>query len=610
MTPRWMLNRLRCMSMAEVAHRAGRAVAGRPRVRALPALGDAIVFAQPDAPVLAAEERGAVLTEASAIAAGRVPLFASQTIALDTPPQWNAPLDPHDIKPLWELNRHLHLVRLAQAWALTGDEYWRDKLTTQLHSWLEQCPPPSGPNWKSGLEMGIRLINWSLLWQLLQGDVDPALRTAMLASIRAHCIMVAQRLSRHSSANNHLIGELAGLYVAASTWPCWPESSAWRAQAQRELEREAQRQFSADGVHREQAFAYQLFCCEFLLLAGLIGQASGPLFSADYWASLRRALDFIRAADGVGSHAGDADDGCVWRLQSGRGGQAAQLLALGATLFDGAPALHPGVQWLRHLFPGAAPDVVPDHCAGTWAFPDGGHFLFGTKGRAHGMVDCAPLGYLGIAAHGHADALAVTLDINGEPCLVDPGTYSYWCDARWRDYFRGTSAHNTVRVDGLDQSVGGGRFLWLRKARTQVETMPASPAQFSLRASHNGYLRLADPVRHVRCVDFDEAGAVLVVRDQVTGKLRHTVETFWHFAPHLDVRLDGQGVTVHGRGYALRLQADRGALALVRGADHPPLGWCSRAYNVKKPCTVLRIVNEASDVHLECRITMMFFDKQ
>ncbi len=578
MTPGWLLNRLRCMSVAEVAHRAGRALA-RPRMQPLAPQADGIVFARPGAPALDASECAALLQQAASIDGGHVPLFASHTVDVATPPDWNAALDPADIKYTWELNRHLHLVRLAQAWVLTGDAHWRASVTAQLRSWLEQCPPAVGPNWKSGLELGIRLINWSLIWQLLQGEVDPALREPWLASIRAHCAWIAARLSRHSSANNHLIGELAGLYVAACTWPCWPESQAWRAQAQRELEAQMQVQFHADGVHREQAFAYHGFCCDFLLLAGLLGQASGAPFSSAYWARLHRAQAFTRAAANVLGNVGDADDGCVWRLGS--------------------------ASWLRHLFPGPPPPALPAQPA--WCWRDAGYYLFGTQGRVQGGVDCGPLGYLGIAAHGHADALSVTLNIDGEPVLVDSGTYAYWCDQRWRAYFHGTSAHNTVRVDGLDQSVGGGRFLWLRKAQCRVDAAPTSATDFFLSASHDGYLRLADPVRHQRSITFRHN--VLLVQDHVVGKQTHRSEIFWHFAPQLLVELAGQGVTVRTARYTLTLQASCGTLDVVRGADDPPLGWYSTAYDVKTPCTVLRIVNESSDVRVECRITISFFDE-
>jgi hypothetical protein len=584
MTPRWLLNRLRCMSVAEVVHRAGRVLA-RPRWSPLAPQGDGVVYARPGAPGLDADERAALLLEAAGIDAGRVPLFARHTVVLAAPPDWNAALDRADIKYTWELNRHLHLVRLAQAWALTGAERWRVSVTAQLHSWLDQCPPTTGPNWTSGLELGIRLINWSLIWQLLRGQVDAGLYAPWLASIRAHCMLIAARLSRHSSANNHLIGELAGLYVAACTWPCWPESPAWRAQARRELEEQIQVQFHADGVHREQAFAYHVFCCDFLWLAGLLGQAGGEPFSRAYWLRLQRAHDFTRAAGNVAANVGDADDGCVWRLHAGPGGA--------------------GDAWLQHLFPGAPPCAAP--AQPPWAFPAAGYYLFGAPGRVQGMVDCGPLGYLGIAAHGHADALSLTLNIDGAPVLVDSGTYAYWRAARWRDYFRGTAAHNTVRVDGLDQSVGGGRFLWLRKARTRVESAPTSPTDFSLTASHDGYLRLSDPVRHQRRVRF--ADNTLVVHDHVCGRQVHRSELFWHFAPDLDVQLAGQGVRVRTDRYILALEASCGRLDLVRGADHPPLGWYATAYDVKTPCTVLRIVNESSDVRVECRITISFFDK-
>jgi hypothetical protein len=578
MTPGWMLNRLRCMSVAEVVHRAGRALV-RPRLGPQPPQADGVTFARPGAPALDAAERAALLQDAAAIDCGRVPLFASHTVDMATPPDWNAALDPADIKYTWELNRHVHLVRLAQAWALTGEERWRASVTAQLRSWLEQCPPDSGPNWKSGLELGIRLISWSLIWQLLQGQVEATLRAAWLASIHAHCALIAARLSRHSSANNHLIGELAGLYVAACTWPCWPASRAWRAQARRELEEQLQVQFHADGVHREQAFAYHVFCCDFLQLAGLLGQASGEPFSHAYWARLQRARAFIDAAGNVAGNVGDADDGCVWRL--------------GAS----------GAHWLRHLFPGPPPPASA--VAPAWAWPDAGYYRFGGEGRVTGLVDCGPLGYLGIAAHGHADALSLTLNIDGAPALVDAGTYSYWRDQRWRDYFRGTAAHNTVRVDGVDQSSGGGRFLWLQKARTRIDAGPVSPTNFFLSASHDGYTRLPDPVQHQRSIAFRDN--VLVVQDRITARHAHCSETFWHFAPHLAVELAGQGVVVRTDRYMLTLQASCGTLSLVRGADHPPLGWYSTAYDVKTPCTVLRIVNVSSDVCVECRITITFF---
>ena len=645
----WLVNRLRCMSVAEIGYRVRQAASKRisrgAARRAAPApLPRARSFDVQGAPALDPLQIDALLAEADRVCAGHVVLFADRSFDVGVPTVWNRDPDSGitgpavfagdiaidnqelvgDIKHVWELNRHLHLVRLAQAWSVSGEVRWLHALEQQLRSWLEQCPPLTGPNWTSSLELGIRLINWSLVWQLVGGENSPLfegesghkLREDWQGSIHAHCRRIARHLSRHSSANNHLIGELAGLYVGASTWPCWRESAAWMAQARRELEHEAVVQFSRDGVNREQAFAYHIFSSEFLFVAGLVGQACGQPFPRPYWASLQRALRFLRSVRDVGGHlpaVGDADDGCVFRLDASGMDRAAQLLALGDTVFGAHADHHPGVRWLLHALPGPRPDCDPHEVDTGWAFPDGGYLLFGNHFGEHseikGMLDCGPLGYLGIAAHGHADALSMTLSVAGEEVLVDPGTYSYWQEQKWRDYFRGTSAHNTVRIDGRDQSVSGGRFIWLRKARASIERMPTSPHEFDFRGSHDGYARLSDPVRHVRSVRFDAASSTLTVRDEVAGKKPHPLELFWHFAPELNVRLTSTGLHVRGKRFALQMQAS-GAdlkLELVRGAENPPLGWYSRCYESKQPCDVLRITTVSSAVPVECRFTITFF---
>jgi len=661
----WWVNRLRCMSVAEVGYRirqaAARGVAKRLPSRAAPPLPRARSFGRSlemdGTPRLSQQERDALLADADSICAGHVVLFANRRFDVGMPPVWNR--DPEtgvvgpaiyagdidirnrelvgDIRHVWELNRHLHLVRLAQAWSVTRDVAWLHALHHQLRSWLDQCPARTGPNWTSSLELGIRLINWGLVWELIGGEASglfagedgQRLRADWLDSIHAHCSGIARHLSRHSSANNHLIGELAGLYVGASIWPCWKSSGAWQEQARNELEHEAQAQFSRDGVNREQAFAYHVFSSEFLFVAGLVGQACNHPFSRAYWTGLQRSLRFLRSVRDVGGNVpmvGDADDGIVFRLDEAGSDRAAQLLALGdAVLRPHAPPYlqqqhapqqvpqHVGVRWLLHALPGKRPECDPHESDTGWAFPDGGYLLFGSHfGEADeikGMVDCGPLGYLGIAAHGHADALSLNLSIGGEACLVDSGTYSYGQERKWRDYFRGTSAHNTVRIDGVDQSLSGGPFMWLKKARAQIERMPQSPHEFDFRGSHDGYQRLPDPVRHMRSVRFDAASSTLVVRDEIAAKKHHQVELFWHFAPGLNVRLNSSGLHVRGKRFALQMHAQGAdlSLELVHGNENPPLGWVSRSYESKQACDVLKISTVSSAVPVECRFTITFF---
>src|SRR5204863_4901248 len=113
------------------------------------------------------------------------------------------------------------------------------------------------------------------------GDAE-GFRRRWLNAIFRHAQFVRSHFSLHSSANNHLIGEAAGLFVAAITWPCWPQAQAWLAESEAILEREALLQNAPDGVNREQAVAYQQFTLDLLLIPLLAGRANGRKLSAAY----------------------------------------------------------------------------------------------------------------------------------------------------------------------------------------------------------------------------------------------------------------------------------------------------------------------------------------
>src|SRR5690606_32758000 len=159
-----------------------------------------------------------------------------------------------------------------------------------------------------------------------------------------------------------------------------------------------------------------------------------------------------------------ADDALMLRLSHEPGWDPYRsLLATCALLFDRADFKHKAgrlddkTRWLFGPAAQARWDALPARPAPPrLTFPAGGHYLLGsdfdTAREVRIAIDCAPLGYLSIAAHGHADALAFTLSVAGHELLIDPGTYAYHTQKTWRDYFRGTLAHNTVRIDGEDQS--------------------------------------------------------------------------------------------------------------------------------------------------------------
>jgi hypothetical protein len=210
-------------------------------------------------------------------------------------------------------------------------------------------------------------------------------------------------------------------------------------------------------------------------------------------------------------------------------------------------------------------------------------------------VDVGPLGYLSIAAHGHADALSVSLTAAGRELVGDPGTGSYYAEPAWRRAFRGTRAHATVAVDDEDQSVAGGPFLWVRHATTAVRSVDLERG--IVEAEHDGYTRLAEPVTHRRYVVAPREQTSVLVVDLLTGVGEHRVRTAWPLHPELDARTAGDTHLVTRDGRPV-LQVATAATApaapwAVRGDETARLGWWSPRFESWEPAWLVGTVLEA-----------------
>jgi hypothetical protein len=221
-------------------------------------------------------------------------------------------------------------------------------------------------------------------------------------------------------------------------------------------------------------------------------------------------------------------------------------------------------------------------------FADAGLTILRGPGEIWCRCDGGPHGFLSIAAHAHADALSVEVRHDGVDVLADPGTYCYHGQPEWRQYFRSTLGHNTLRLDGSDQSVSGGPFLWTRHARTRV--LAADPSGEGVArwcAEHDGYQRSV----HRRRVELTAASQELRVVDEVRGP-RRAVHLAFHLGPAIAADLaDNRAVLTWTRD-----GEDRSAVLDLpgqlswrahRGESDPPLGWYSAGFGRKEPTTTL-----------------------
>jgi hypothetical protein len=584
-------------------------------------------------PVVFEREKAQYLSRADQVISGSFNVFALESVKLGFPPDWNkdpktgkaAPMQfgktidyrdeaiVGDIKYLWEPNRHLELVWLAQAWHLSKDDRYLDGARCLLSSWFKQNPYPFGVNWTSSLEHAIRLINWSFAWHIFGGPQSPllsgpegeALEKQWMESVYQHCFFISKHHSKYSSANNHLLGEFAGLFIGAVTWPLWDKSLVWEKDARLGLEEQSLLQNAPDGGNREQAIWYQHEVIDFLLIAGLLARNTGSDFSEQYWKRLELLMEFIASlmdVDGNIPMLGDSDDAIIVKL-SVYPEVYKSLLATGAVLFSRSDFKAKGCEvddktrWLLGDIAAKKFEAVPpdsDKLQLRREFRDSGYYLlgcnFGSQDEIRMLADAGPLGYLGIAAHGHADALALTLSVAGHEILIDPGTYAYHTESEWRNYFKGTSAHNTVRIDNVDQSVSAGNFMWTRHARAECLKFEYSDAEDVWIAEHDGYQRLSDPVSHKRMVSFDKSQRIFLVCDTLECNDEHSVEIHWHFNEKSLIQVRGRIVHIQLADVLVRMSMRDLSLEpeIFHGQSSPPLGWVSRRFDTKKPSPTLR----------------------
>lgn len=505
-----------------------------------------------------------------------------------------------DVKYIWELNRHLFMFTLARAYALTRKKKYLERFSLYLAAWLDQNPFPRGVNWASALEVSIRLLNWSLSWILLDKAVESSLRKRWLDAIFLHCYFISHHFSAYSSANNHLVGEAAGLFLASIVFPQFGQALRWRNKAFLILEREARRQIAADGVNREQAVGYAQFVLEFLFLAYAVSFQDRQRFSRVFEKRLENSCLFLAALRDGGGHVpavGDGDDGQVMDTgQSGKGG-CDSILGVAAAFFRdrGFPAFPPDdktriLRDLRGAFPTRSVCQRPAAQAVPTFFPEGGYVIlgkdFGERTEQKLVFDSGPLGFLSLAAHGHADALAFTFSFRGCPLFIDPGTLTYFGPAVWRAYFRGTAAHNTLRLDGRDQAEQRGRFMWGKKPR--VKLLAHTPL-LSVRAVHDGYVRPGERVLHEREVRFDPAAGMWQIIDRLLARTTHFIELFFHLAPGCRVNHQGRRVEISfPGGRCALLLPESMTVSLHHGEESPPRGWYAPAMDVRLPITTVR----------------------
>jgi hypothetical protein len=422
--------------------------------------------------------RQALATDAAKILAGKWTLFGWREVPVGSPPNWHrdhahgveVPADGRNLdhralpnganaRAIWEMNRWAEMVRLAMHGWLNDDDAAVSRAQGWLANWIESNPVGRGINWTSALEAGLRLINFcwfdALVAQLdgVPEELRRRQRELAAAIVPVHAWWVKRYLSFGSSANNHRLGELTGLLLAAQRWPQLEKISGPVVGLWSEIAGCVLTQFAEDGGTREQALHYHLFAFEMALHAcRAMNVSDGPVIER-----LRHAAEFFVRM----SHPsepwdyGDSDDAQIVPLTMRRERSTAEWRAwLGGAKNHDAAALKfwLGKPEIRNL--------KSEICRDWWIARESGMAVIERDGWM-ARVDASPLGFGKLAAHGHCDALHVSIWDGDDALVIDPGTGGYFGALQLREELASWNAHNGPQpARGFRTPIRVGMFLW------------------------------------------------------------------------------------------------------------------------------------------------------
>lgn len=387
---------------------------------------------------------------------------------------WN---DSH-IPKLWLYNLH----------------YMDHPSTEFIERWIEGNPGAEGNGWEP-YPLSLRIVNW-VKWSLSGQAPSPQ----ALRSLAEQARVLAQSIEYHLQGN-HLFVNFKAL-VFAGAFFSGAEAAGWLRTGLKGLAEQVREQILTDGGHFERSPMYHALILEDLLdLINL--SAVYPDVAAPWRDTAGRMLGWLESMchpDGEISFFNDAAFGIA--------PQPRELSEYAARL-----GIEPKCEQLA----------------------ESGYVRLENP-EAGVIFDAAAIGPDYQPGHAHADTLSFELSVCGKRVLVNSGTSTYE-NSDERQQQRGTAAHNTIRIDGEDQSEMWSAFRVARRARPKdVQTDHRSFAQ----AAHTGYLRLKDPVLHTRRVELRDDS--LLISDLLEGRKAHRVELFFHCHPeaYITVEMDSQ----------------------------------------------------------------------
>lgn len=531
---------------------------------------------------------GRIFTKADEILANRF-TFLGYTQTMD-PIAWHEPQS----SLLWNLNLHYFEyaldLGLAQRLTVKDDQRYYEKFKALVLDWLAANPIGTGNGWNC-YAVSIRMVSWMYASGLFETELatDIQFRDLLQFQIIKQELFLAHNLE-YDIRGNHLLKNLKALWLAGQFFS-GGLARRWMALAEKLLQTEMKRQILPDGGHFELSPMYHCQVMQDLLEIYLVStrENNKPSPFADALLdNLVKMSGFIGNQlhpDGTMTLFGDSALGIAMDPKD-------LIMAIGNLagysfenhddslndpylFFIGGNRLITRMKQTRGNTAGLFTRPAMIH------FSDSGYFVIRNGSEDFLVVDGGDFGPDTLPAHGHCDMSSYELSLAGERIVVDSGVLEY-AAGKWRQYFRGTSAHNTVMVDDIEQAQCWGSFRVGKRARRISAGLALDEYQNPV---FQGIIDLAPTASfkllHTRKIIFI-AKSLWLVMDFIhsDGLTTHSLKSFIHFEKHLNTAIERNGIYVYKdsalKAKILPLSVDE--VRVIRGGKNIPRGYCAERF--------------------------------
>lgn len=493
--------------------------------------------------------------------------YLNQTLELKKV-DWNARYISH----LW--NYQLHYFGFS-VWCVRdflerGDEHAMRRCQELIEDWIETARIGHSDGWDA-YPISLRVVNWIYAYALVAGRYDdPRFLELWRASIYRQLDFLSRHVEYHLLAN-HLIKNAKALVIGGSFFAGDPRGAKWLAQGKKLLWRELEEQVLEDGGHYERSPMYHtITLADFLECFALLeafrsdgerrkqASAEAPSHSA-FIEVIRQKLcamtRFLAAMTGP--------DGSLALFNDSANTEEAEPLPIIS----------------------AAECILGDNLRSyPLRFPETGYYLWNSRDGADRIIaDAGPPSVSYNPGHAHCDLLSYELWIRGKPFVVDSGVHGYAGD-RFREYSRSTRAHNTVSINGHEQSEVWGSFRMARRAEVLEADAYGGEKTWNFRGVYRPYYDAA--CTHERQIQ-RQADGEWVFTDIVRAAALGDVSSFVHLHPGVQARkAPGECFVIECRCGSNRMVIEPfgvDSVDIVEGAELPIQGWYFPDFGIAKP---------------------------